>query len=637
MLQNRGNDRKRSSPKRFRSLGYFPGNSIGAIPSKIAAAPFKDVRTSARTTPSEGLMTHRSNQAVASQGRPPPRAPELPPPPRRFLIGWATAVAALGASIVLLVLGLWLMRMPLAAFFIDAALSERGAEADFRVVNLGLNVVTLENVRFGAAASPDASISRVEARWRWRGLSPHSIGVRLLEPRVRLRIDRAGNVSAGALDRVSGGPPGARRPSLPHFNLEIVDGEARIEAPFGVLEAPFHGAGVLGENFSGVVHIAETSHQGAAFALDHGRAELVVASRNDDVTFRLDSTARALTWGGAQIGAASLRLVGRAPMDLARIDVEGAGTLETLRARALSATQIAGVVRLNALTRPDALAVADWRAHVQVGATSLTHADMAAQRPRLEAHLSGSGAQGGGDWTLAGDRFAGLALISNQPAATGRLHLDEHRNLSGDASLTFARTALDARAQRGLREAFPDFGADMPIGPTFARAERALDRAADSFTLTVPVLITGGDSGVRLTMVAPAEARAATGALLRLSPLRQDAPALVLLWPGPAMHGGVALELSGGGAPNAALLLDTLAWSQGAPFDADGTLTLANWRAPGASIDANELGVTVTVQPRGGGRIDLQGPVRISGPLGDGRVRNLAPTLDLNVTWGGGW
>ena len=65
--------------------------------------------------------------------------------------------------------------------------------------------------------------------------------------------------------------------------------------------------------------------------------------------------------------------------------------------------------------------------------------------------------------------------------------------------------------------------------------------------------------------------------------------------------------------------------------------TLADWRAGEASIATEELGVTIAIQPQDGGRIDLRGPARITGPLGDGEVRDLVATLDLGVRWGNGW
>jgi hypothetical protein len=197
------------------------------------------------------------------------------------------------------------------------------------------------------------------------------------------------------------------------------------------------------------------------------------------------------------------------------------------------------------------------------------------------------------------------------------------------------QSRLNAGAQADLRAALPNLSG-APVGPTFARAEAALDAAADRFDLTIPLSLNANENGLRLELAQPAQAQAASGSVVRLSALRQDTPALILEWPGPVLHGAVALELAGGGAPDASFLLDTVNWTPGAPFEADGTLTIANWRAENASIAAEELGFTFATQ-RGGGRIELRGPARIDGPLGDGEVRNMLASLDLAIQWGQGW
>ncbi|HYD71556.1 MAG TPA: hypothetical protein VEF55_00350, partial [Candidatus Binatia bacterium] len=150
-------------------------------------------------------MAHRSNQAVASQEQPAPQ-PDAPQPARRFLIGWTTALAALGVSTAALAVAVWLMRFPIAEFMLSAALAERGAEADFEIINLDLGHIVLRNVRFGAETAPDASIERVEARWRWAGLTPRLERLRVISPHLRVRLTREGRVSLGALDRMRSAP-----------------------------------------------------------------------------------------------------------------------------------------------------------------------------------------------------------------------------------------------------------------------------------------------------------------------------------------------------------------------------------------------------------------------------------------------
>jgi hypothetical protein len=153
----------------------------------------------------------------------------------------------------------------------------------------------------------------------------------------------------------------------------------------------------------------------------------------------------------------------------------------------------------------------------------------------------------------------------------------------------------------------------------------------------MPLAFHSEGQNAHITLAAPIEARAASGAVLRLTPLRQDAPALDVQWPELTMHGAIALELSGGGAPTASLLLDRVNWSPNAAFESEGTLSLTSWRTANASIAAEELAVSLTIAPNGDGRAEFSGPAHITGPLGDGEVRDLATDLDLLVAWDQGW
>lgn len=580
-------------------------------------------------------MPHRSNQAVASQEQPAPQ-PETPQPARRFLIGWTTALAALGVSTAALAAALWLMRFPIAEFMLSAALAERGAEADFEIINLDLGHIVLSDVRFGAVTAPDASIERVEARWRWAGLAPQLERVRVVSPHLRVRLTREGRVSLGALDRMHSAPS-AERFAIPAIALHIEDGQALIVAPFGELNAVFEGAGTLGVNFSGAGRIAETSHPGQAYALARGSAELIVVSREDGIAFRLNADANELVWSGTRTRDTHVRIMGRAPLDLARYDVEGAWRIASLRGQDISADRLSGALGAEAVAQSNSVNPQAWEAQLRVNAAAFTLLSNTFEHLRADARAEGGEERAEARWTLAAQRFDGLSLISEQPNANGALTmLMEGGEVRGEAQLALSRSRLNAEAQQQIREAFPNLG-DVPVGPTFARAERALDAAADRFDVTIPLAFTRAQDNIRLFVAAPAQARAATGATLRLSPLRQDAPAVVLQWPGPALHGALALELSGGGAPDATLLLDTADWSPEAPFEADGTLTLANWRADNASIAAHELGVSFIVSPGGAGRLDLRGVAHITGPLGNGEVRDLAPNLDVAIMWKPGW
>lgn len=582
-------------------------------------------------------MAHTSNQAVASQDQAAPQPPNDPPRPRRFLIGWVTALAALGMSTALLGAGVWFTRFSIAELLIGAALSERGADADFEVVALDLNHAVLSGVRFGAETAPDASIATVEAHWGWRGIVPNLRAVRLIEPRLRLRMDGQGHVSAGALDRIEG-RPSAERPAIPAIRLDIVDGQMLIDAPFGAVTATFNADGVLGEDFTALAVIAETTRPGDVYALSQGAAELSVTSQDGALALRLYANAAALRWNGLALDRAGVRVMARVPLDLSRYAAEAAWRAERVQAPRLDARNVIGVMGGEAVARADGLEPQTWQAQAGASAAQLDLADNRLDAARFDARAEGGEQQGRGAWSLAGARFAGLALTSDRPSATGQFNLDWRDGLiaDGDAQVLLAQARLDARAQERVRDAFPNIP-QAPVGPTFAAAEAALDRAADGFDLAIPLRLRADRAGARLLLEAPAAANAASGARLSFAPLRQDRAALQLDLPTLTLQGAALVELSGGGAPSTSLLLDTLAWAPQAPFEADGTLTLSNWRADGALIATEELGVAMLVNPNGHGTLDLRGPVRITGPLGDGEVRDMVATLNVAVQWGEGW
>ena len=582
-------------------------------------------------------MPHRSNQAVASQEQAASQPPSDPPPGRRSLIGWTTALAALGLSTAGVAGALWLARMPIASFFIGAALAERGAEADFQVVNLDLSHLVLNDLRLGSESSPDVAAAAIEARWTWDGLSPQLAAVRVTSPVVHLRVEPDGRVSAGSLDRLSGGTPSRRRTAIPAIDLEIADGQAIIDAPFGQLTAAFDASGRLGDDFQAVARIAETSLVDGQHALQRGNADLVIASRDGALAAQLTASAVSLRWGDTTFEQANIRMTARAPLDLARYEAEAAWRVASLESPTVSARQLSGGVGGEAVANDTNLQPRVWQGQARVNAANARISGNAMQSMRFDARLEGEAVTGAARWTLAAENFDGLAMQAPRFNAAGDLRFTTDTfTAEGAARATLTQARLDARAQDTLRDAFPDIP-EAPIGPTFAAAERSLVAGAQRFDITIPIALDIDSSATRIRISSPAEARAATGAVLRLEPLRGDSPALVMQWPGAALHGAVALNLSGGGAPRTALLLDSVDWAPGAPFEADGTLTLAEWRADNASIATNELAVAVAIAPDGAGRIDLRGPANITGPIGDGEVRDMIASLDMAVTWSRGW
>lgn len=532
------------------------------------------------------------------------------------------------------------MRLPLAEFALAAALADRGVAADFDVIDLDLHSLTLSNVHVGQREAPDIAIDTVNVAWAWNGLMPQLDAVQLTAPRLRLRVDDDGRVSAGALDHFERGSPSRHRPTIPRITLEITQGAVEMEAPFGDLTATVEGAGTLGENFSAVARFVEATRPGSDYALDRGAGELTVSSALGQLNFRLGARAALLLWSGARVQGVEITGNGVLPLDLEHFRFDATWRAAGLQVGDSGANGLVATLSAEVQMRDDAAAMASVNGNAQARAQRLEVGDALMIDVRAEARGAMNGDTGNGHWTLSAARFAGFAIQSTRLAASGRVFLADTGAMSGGALATFADASLDDASQVRIRSAFVN-APGAPIGPTFAHAERALDSAADNFDLSLPISFSRDAGVTRLSVAQPAQALAATGARLRLGPLRQDAPALTLTWPQgadePVLSGAVALELSGGDAPSATLLLDTLSWTSGAPFETDGTLTLANWSAEGASIAAEELGVTIEARSDRG-RVDVRGPLRITGPLGDGDVRALDVALDIAATWSdGGW
>ncbi len=583
-------------------------------------------------------MTHRSNQALASQERnSDPPEDDAPSPRRGLLIGWGTALAALAVSTAALALVVWMARFPIAQFFLSSALAERGVEADFQVGALEADRIVLNGVRVGSAEAPDASIATVIATWSWRGLSPEVRSVRLVEPRLRLRMDNHGRVSAGALDHVGGAPSG-KRMQIPPLELVIDHGVLEIDAPFGPLTADVRASGVIGADFTatGVLRPITSARRG--YAIQEAAGNFVVASHGAVIAARLDGELKGMLWADARASDVALRAVGRAPLDLSRYELDGAWRLGVIRTPALSADAINGAAHIVATTRDDSLLASTWRGRVQAGADRFAFADASFANARINTDVGGREMAGRGRWTIAGENFSGFSLASERATASGALTLDLRGAGQADASgvIDMEGAKLSASARRAIDGMLPNLSG-APLAPTFAEANAALKRGGSNFTLTAPIAAHFDAGAQRIVFDRPIAARAASGLRFSLAPLRVDAPAMTLEWPGAALHGAVDVELSGGGAPSASMLLDAVRWTPGAPLEGDGTLALSHWSSDGASLSADQLEIGISIGRGGAGRVDLRGAAKITGPFGSGQVRDMVANLDIGILWGGGW
>src|SRR5262249_48591498 len=146
----------------------------------------------------------------------------------------------------------------------------------------------------------------------------------------------------------------------------------------------------------------------------------------------------------------------------------------------------------------------------------------------------------------------------------------------------------------GIDSMLPNLGG-TPLAPTFAQANAALQRGGANFDLVAPFSAHFDAAAQHVVFTHEIAARAASGLRLSIAPLRVDAPALIMEWPAGDLHGAVDLELSGGGAPTASMLLDSVRWAPGAPLESDGTLALSHWSAGNASLNADQLDIGISI------------------------------------------
>ncbi len=545
---------------------------------------------------------------------------------------WSIAVA--GVAVVLA--GIWLARLQIGEMAIRSTLSQAGLTADFRLIQLNFSRARLAQVVVGDANQPDFAAAFIDASWRWEGLAPRLEAVRLIAPRLRLAVNGGGAVSAGSLTELEPGDPTGRRPGIPRIRLTIEQGQIQIDTPAGPLNADVTAAGVLGRDFAALARIAETTHAGSAYALNAGSAELAARSDGDALALRFTARASGATWNATRIGATQIDASATAPLDLAtltgNVSLRAASAIgDNNELRGVAASLRGAISFSDTSLSPD-----DWNSEARMTLARGEQREMWLENGVLNARYTGENGDGQMVWSIDATRAQGLGVFATSPAASGQLDIARAGTFSGTAQLALANASLTGEAQQNLRDAIPAMNG-APIGPTLAQAEAAFDRAADRFSVTIPLTIAYNEGVTRIVAAQPIDLRAASGARIGLAPLRPDAAMLAMQWPGSTLSGAAAIELAGGGVPRATLLFDTIVWSPSAGFDADGTLAIREWRAEAASIAANEVIVSIATPPGERGQLELVGPMTINGPLGDGAVRDMRVDLDLAVQWGQGW
>lgn len=486
-------------------------------------------------------------------------------PARRRLRVAATILAVL----VLIGLGLWAARRPIAGVALDRRLARAGVPASYTVEALDLGRQRLRDVVIGDPARPDLVADWIETGTRvtWRGATVTTVRAGRVRLRGRL-ID--GRVSLGAIDRLVG-PPTGRPFTLPRLYVEVADARVRLETPAGVIGLRIAGTGRLDDGFAG--RLAAVSERVAAGGC---AAERVTAAMR------------------INIADAAPTLVG--PVRVGRLRC-GQGGVEAVRAN----VDMAFAAALDA-----------WRGSARL---SMGRADAAQARV---ARVSGTVDFDGTARRTSGRADLAFADAVTSQARVRRLSVMGRYRIGGE-------TGFDGRVRSegvstGLARLDTAAVAGTPIGPIASQVAANLARAGRAFGFDARLSVYGGKTvAVRIAKVV---ARSASGARLRV------AGGDGVSWSAAGLRLDGDATVSGGGLPGARVWLDQAApgapirgIARVAPLAADGSRLALGSVAFTASADgATRITSAVTLSgPIAGGRVEgLAAPLDL---VWDGRAR----------------
>jgi len=492
---------------------------------------------------------------------------------------WRWVVPGIVLAILVVLGALWLARKPVAEHFIDNALRAAHVPARYEISRIGLRTQRLTNVRLGDPARPDLVADWVEvdtSLW-FSGVGVTAIRAGHVTARATLKD---GKVSFGAIDRLLPAPS-AKPFALPAIRAEIGDARIALGTPYGPVSLAVAGKGQLDDGFRGTL-----AAQAARLELGACRID----SLDANVAVRIDKARPSLA-GPVAIdrGACGATSVTRARADLS---VALGLTLDHFKGKALLA--VGDVAGAGVVARQVAGPVTFVGSASDVsGSLELNSGAIAATAAGMRMAAGGAGVEG--RYRYADDGFA----------FDGRVRAE--RGVVPPALL--ARLAP-------LRSA----GAGTPIAPLAVRLAGALQAAARSVggSAAVSAIIDGARGQV---VVSRLDLASASGARASVS----GGSGIVWRWPGGLRIEGDA-AVRGGGLPSVRATL-----AQAAPGTAIvGSAVIAPYDAPGARLAL----APVRFSAGGGGTSRITTRVMLSGPLGDGRVDDLA--VPLEATWGRG-
>lgn len=493
---------------------------------------------------------------------------------RRRRRPWGRLFLTLALLLLVALAVAWLQRRTIAREFVDRELSRRGVRAQYTIEQLSPWRQRLTGVVIGDPRAPDLTADWVELGTTLSPWGARVLALRAGQVRLTGRVV-GGRLALGDIDKLM--PPPSGKPfALPHIEIDVADARLALDSPAGRAELAFAGKGLLDDGFAGTARVT-------APRLDVSGCSAAGISGAFDLRIR---DARPSIAG---------------PLAASRLDCAGVRA-ETPR--------IGVQADLGA-------ALDSWKGAADLALPRLEMAMRRVSDVQGRITFDGTTAATRGAITLRSGRFAaveasgaGLDLAGGYRQQGGSVEYRGKVTVRGAALPEAQRVAIrnQAQAARGT-----------PLAPIAARLAQSVAAAAAGFDANADVTVAASSSGFRYALPR-LQVDAASGA--RLSFDRGGGVSGDGASAAPRIDGTLALR--GGGMPEAVLRLSQ---RQG-EARLRGTGFVQPYAANGASLALANIAFSF-----GQGRGELRTAATLSGPLGAGRVEQLA--LPLDARWRG--
>lgn len=494
---------------------------------------------------------------------------------------WRLIAPSILLLVVLVLAGLWALRLPLADDFLRREFVRRGVPATYEVKHIAFGRQRVENLAIGDPRDPDLTARVVELELSWGFRRPRITLITARGVRLKGRLE-GGRIRLGAVDKLLPPPTGAPF-RFPDQTIDVADAALRLETPAGRIGLAVAGKGNLAHGFKGEMAVRAAGLALGRCRIDAPRAywKVAIDEMRPSLAGPVDAAALAC---GADIALDRPRLALEARLTESLAGWSGRSGLAAAGAR-LSGTRLGA---LGGRLSFDGNARAT-RGDVDLAAASLRTGDIAAGRTRIDGRYSLS------------LRTGAFSLLADAGA----------RGVSAPSVVAPLASALGSAGGTPVEAAGDSLAA-------------ALRRAAAAFDLAGALRVVGGSGkgGVRVDRLIGVSR---SGARLTL----EGGRGITYAWPGGVTRIDGILALSGGGFPAIRLALEQP--GGGGRISGSGTIALI-------VVGGSRLALgPIRFDAAPGGATSIATTATIDGPFDDGHVRGLTFPIAGRIDGRGGF